>query len=388
MPRHPHTSSHANTLRDDVFSQLVAIARQQTGKIHPLHVGDTYREPLVQARAEAQLTSEHPRLHNYAPVQGEPVLLDAIERRLRKRVGRQVPRDDIQVTSGATSGLSVIASVLFEPGDEVILPSPYWPLIRGIIAGRGAVPVEVPFFDRLSDPTFDPEKAIEQAITDRTVALYINTPNNPSGAILPDDVVAACARVAKKHDLWVLCDEAYEELWFTEERPDPLWDRADLGDRAIAAHTLSKSYGLAGARIGFVHGPSEVMGRIRGAQTFSTYCASRPMQFGAARALDEGDGWLDEARAEYHAAARATAEALGIPAPDGGTFLFFDAAPLLGDAPLLSLLTRCLEAGVLLTPGSASGRDYASWIRLCFTSVPPAELADALETLRPILRRP
>jgi N-succinyldiaminopimelate aminotransferase len=130
------------------------------------------------------------------------------------------------------------------------------------------------------------------------------------------------------------------------------------------------------------------MRAIRGVQTFLTYCAPRPMQLGAARALDEGDAWLAETRGLYAAAAREAAAAIGVPAPEAGTFLFFDAAPFLRTGESLDgLLGRCADAGVLVTPGTAAGRDFATSVRLCFTVVPPAELTDALGRLREVLGR-
>jgi N-succinyldiaminopimelate aminotransferase len=110
------------------------------------------------------------------------------------------------------------------------------------------------------------------------------------------------------------------------------------------------------------------------------------MQFAAARALAEGDAWLDEARRAYADAARAAAAVASVPAPEAGPFLFFDAAPFFWPGEALDgFLERCLEAGVLLTPGPASGRDFESWVRLCFTAVPPGELRQALHRLGDVL---
>ena len=125
---------------------------------------------------------------------------------------------------------------------------------------------------------------------------------------------------------------------------------------------------------------------IRGVQTFYSYCAPRPMQLGAARALAEGDSWLVEARACYREASRAAADALRIAPPEGGTFLFFDARPYLRPGEtLMGFLERCLDAGVMLTPGSASGQAYGDWARLCFTTVPRPDLDAALAQLRGVL---
>ncbi|MFI5308726.1 MAG: pyridoxal phosphate-dependent aminotransferase [Polyangiales bacterium] len=388
MPRFPGHARSAEGLSDRVFGQLVQKSLGSARRVHPLHVGDTYLDPLPAARAEAQRTSDRPRLHNYAPVQGEPELIDAILRKVQRRSGVLLERGNVQVMSGATGGLGVICSALLEPDDELILLAPFWPLIRGAVRLRGAVPVEVPFYTRLAEPAFDPIATLEAAITPRTAAIYLNSPHNPTGAVLPEPVVAAIAALAVRHNLWVLTDEVYEDLWYGAQPPAAIWARAELAGRAIATHSVSKAYGLAGARVGFTHGPTDVMQVIRGVQTFYSYCAPRPMQLGAARALDEGDAWLADARMRYAEAARVSSEALGLPMPAGGTFLFFDASPYLrSDEDLMGFLERCLDAGVMLTPGSASGRDFERWARLCYTSVPPDELGEALDWLKTLLVR-
>ncbi|WP_242337240.1 MULTISPECIES: pyridoxal phosphate-dependent aminotransferase [Anaeromyxobacter] len=387
MPRHPRVAPVVASLSHDVYSALAARARERPGPVHPLHVGDTWLDPLPAARAEAQRADAHPRLHGYAPVQGEPALLAAILRRLASRHGVEVDPACLQVMPGATTGLAIVVGALLSPGDELVVPSPFWPLIRGIAISHGCTSVEVPFFTRFAEPGFDPEAALERAIGPRTAAIYVNAPNNPTGRLLPDAVAEAIAAVARRHDLWVIADEAYEDLVHAGEHR-PLWRRPDLAGRTVVTHTLSKSHALAGARIGYTHGPPEAMRAIRALQFHESYCAARPMQFAAAAALDGGDAWLAEARAAYAAAGRAAAAAVGIPPPEAGTFLFFDAAKAFAPGEgLPGFLERCLEAGVLLTPGPACGRDYESWVRLCFTAVPPDALADALARLSAVLGR-
>lgn len=388
MPRFPLVAPSSEGLHDGVFSRLAARASERGGEVLPLHVGDTWLEPPWAARAEAQLTSAVPRLHNYAPVQGEPLLIDAIVRHVQRRADVRLERELVQVMSGATAALSVIVDALLEPGEEVVIPAPFWPLIRGTIRRRGGCATEIPFFDRLGDSEFDAERALEGAISPKTIAIYVNTPHNPTGAILPASVLDVIARVAQRHDLWLFFDEVYEDLYFTAEPPEPAWTRPDVRGRAIVVHSLSKAFGLAGSRVGFVHGPAVAMKAIRGVQTFSTYCASRPMQLGAAKALDEGGSWLAEARALYREAALETAAAFDVPPPLGGTFLFANIAPYRRpEESTLGFLERCLDAGVLLTPGSASGADYEDWVRVCFTSVKPEDLTEALQRVKRVMRR-
>jgi N-succinyldiaminopimelate aminotransferase len=384
MPRHPDTTPAASEISDRVFGALVAKARARGERVYPLHVGDTYLDPPAIARAP--LPDDVTRPFNYAPVQGEPALLAAVVADLEHRGAARGVGERTQIMPGATAGLTIVCATVLAPGDEVLLPAPFWPLIRGIIRLRGATPIEVPFFDRLNDGSFDPERALESVVTERTTAVYVNTPNNPSGVALPEEVLAAIARVAARHDLWIIGDEAYELLDYRTSAPSPPWARADMAGRTISSHTLSKSYGLAGARIGFTHGPEAVMARVRGVQTFTTYCAPRPMQVVAARVLEQGAPWLARTRDAYARAAHAAASALGVPSPQGGTFLFFDAQRFLRPhETLFELLERCLEHGVLLTPGTACGKDYTSWARLCFTAVAPDELDEALTRLRAAL---
>lgn len=388
MPRFPNISPHADGVSPRVYSSLASRAQERAGVVFPLHVGDTYREPIVTARAESQLSRDVAGLHKYAPVQGEPALIDAFLGFVRERHDVTLHRELVQVMSGATPGMNVVAQVLFDPGDEVLMPSPFWPLSRGVVSTKGAIPVEIPFYTEIDKPDFDAEALLERYVTERTVALYINTPNNPTGRVVPTNVVDAMCRVAARHGLWVLCDEAYEELYFTPTAPEAVWKHPSIADRAVVFHTLSKTYGLAGARVGFTHGPESLMSAVRGMQTFQTYCAPRPMQFGATRALREGHGWVAESRRLYHDAALKTAEALGTHAPEGGTFVFVDVSAHLdpADADCTPFLERCADRGVLVTPGRSCGRHYPKWVRMCFTAVPPDQLDEALARVGPLFR--
>jgi N-succinyldiaminopimelate aminotransferase len=369
-------------LTDAVFSALTLKARQHRGPLYRLSVGDTWMEPHPAAQAQSLHTDDWPLLHAYAPPHGEPVLLDALAARLRGRSPFPISRDAIQVVSGATVGLSLSCQTVLDPGDEVVIPAPFWPLIPGIVASRGGVPVQVAWWTRLDESGFDAEAALEAAVTERTAAIYVNAPHNPTGRILRQAEADAIARVATRHDLWVLADEVYEDLWYGAQPPVPIWTREDLRDRTLATHSLSKAYAMAGARVGYTHGPPDAMRALRAVQTHQVYCAPRPMQVAAARALRQANDWLVAARQAHGEAGRKAARELGLPAPEAGTFLFLDAKAWLEGGSLVPFLERCLEAGVLLTPGSACGKDYASWVRLCFTNVAPPALERALERLK------
>ena len=388
MPRYPALSQASHGLSTRVYTGLLGLAKAHAKEVFALNVGDTYLLPPEPARAESLRCVDLPQLHNYAEVRGEPVLLDAIASDLAAR-DRPVAHERIQVTSGATSGLDLICRTLLSAGDEAIVLAPFWPLIRGVVSATGATAVELPFFTELHKPDFDLERALEAALTPRTAALYLNTPHNPTGVILDDAQLTAIARFVTRHDLWLFCDEAYDQLFFDRAPPRPIWTRADMTERCVVAHTLSKSHAMAGARIGFVHGPSAVMDALSGLQTFATYCAPKPMQIGAARALTEPRAvpFPRKVAAQYAAGADLASQTLRLPRPESGPFLFFDTRAYLAPAETPEQwLERCARAGVVLTPGPSTGQAYADWARLCYTCVEPVALARAMRVLSAITR--
>lgn len=390
MPRYPALSQASHGLSSSVYTSLLALAQQHAPEVFPLHVGDTHLLPPACARAEALRVSDLPRLHNYADVTGDPELVEAIAYDMARR-GRPLDTAHLQVTAGATSGLDLVCRALFAPGDEVLVLAPYWPLIRGIVTASGARAVEVPFFTELDKPDFDVARALESKVTAKTAGIYINQPHNPTGVVLSDAQIDVLADFAEAHDLWVLSDEAYERLSFSAQAPQALYAHPRLGARTLAAHTFSKTYGLAGARVGFVHGAPEGMRAVRDLQTYATYCAARPMQIAAARALrsPQGEAFVAEARQSYRTAAERSARVLGVATPQAGTFAFFDTRPFRREGESAqALLARCAKVGVVLTPGAVTGSDYGDWARLCFTSVPLPTLDRALRALDGALRGP
>jgi N-succinyldiaminopimelate aminotransferase len=387
MPRYPRFSQVADGLSPQVYTSLLALAQQSGRELFALNVGDTHLEPAESASVAGLASARFPGIHRYAEVRGEPSLLDAITHDLARR-GRAVPRDALQVTPGGTSGLDLACRCLLQPGDEVLLLAPYWPLIRGIISASGAAVRELPLFTELRTPGFDLRAALEAARSANTSAIYVNSPNNPSGVVLTEREIDVLADFCSAHGLWLLSDEAYERLHYDDTPAPAVWMHPALRERSLVVHTLSKSYGLSGARIAYLHAPREVLAALSGLSTFTNYCAARPMQVAAARVLthDDGEAWVQSTRRAYREAATRTAEALGVPRPESGTFLFFDTRPYRRSGETAhQLLERIARAGVVLTPGSAAGRDYGDYARLCFTAVSAPVLERALATLRGVL---
>ncbi len=381
MPRFPHTAPSIAAISGSVYSSLVDRLAGYRGEIYPFHIGDTWMEPAPGTRMEDLSVAEYPGMHRYAPVAGRRDLVDAIIERTRAVTGSATERREVLVAAGATGALGAVVGAIVEPGDEVLLLSPYWPLIAGIVRSFRAHPVAVPFLGRADSP----ESAVEIAaarLTPRTVAVYWNTPNNPSGRVIPRPWIEALVDWARRENLWILPDEVYEHYVFDGEQP---YARPLAPERTFSVHSFSKAYGMAGNRCGYAIGPAEKMAEVRKVSTHTFYSTPTASQIAALRALQgPGEDWAREACASYREIGRAAAARLGVEAPQGSTFLFLDLSRRLDGAGLGGFLERAADRGLLLAPGPSFG-PYPEHVRLCFTAAPPDVTDRGVQVLADLL---
>ncbi len=381
MPRPPHFTERVQRMPGAVYSPFADRLRDHPGPLYPLHVGDTWMTPCDGARMEDLRSEAHAGLHNYCDTRGLPALVDALVEKVRTRAAVACEREQVLVTAGATAGLSCALGAIATAGEEVLTLAPFWPLIRGIVQTYGAVPVEVPFYDRV-DSAEAAVEAVAARCSERTVALYVSTPSNPTGVVLPERWLEALARFAEERDLWLISDEVYEDFVYRGEHV-PLARLAEA--RTLSVHSFSKAYGMAGNRVGYLVGPEPLIAEARKIGTHSFYNAPTAGQLAALRALEGGGAWQAEARRSYRQVGEAAAKALGLSEPEGSTFFFIDVRERLDERGLYGVLEDCFEAGVLVAPGSSSGTDYGDWIRLCYTVMPPDDVAEAVRRLAGVL---
>jgi len=393
VPRFPGLSAPTRSLGTSILDGLKRRAAAFAGPVIPLHIGDTHLAPPERSRLGALgfSTGGDPDLYRYSPPPGKQQLLDAVVEKLERR--NRLPfadPDHVQVTVGATHALACAVRALLDPGDHILLPSPYWPHIRGVAIAAGVRPVEVPFSHALlREPGADPEQLLEEFITPHTAALYLCTPNNPDGKVMTEAELAAVARAAERHDLWVLSDEVYEDLLHDGRRHVSIASLPGMAERTLTVFSFSKSYGLAGLRVGYAVGPEDAMGALRKMSHHTIYCVPRAMQRAALVALETGAEFLARTQALYQSLRDATHERLAdlCLRPEGSTYLFLDLSRhrRRGEEDALALLERIADAGVLLAPGVSFGHDYRDWARLCFTSVERPRLEEALDRIARVL---
>ena len=366
MPRPPDYDPSAVRMPGSPFSAAVIAAPPEFA----LHVGDSWRAPAECARTERFAEAEHPGLHRYPSTQGMPELIEAVVAKLGSANALAAQPENVLITAGATGALSCAIGSLASPGDEILILAPFWPLIRGMVRTFRAVPVEVPFYDRVASAA-EAVEAVRSRHSPRCVALYVSTPSNPSGRLLPGEWLEALADFARRENLWLLSDEVYEDYAYAAPH-------VSLGrfapERTFSAFSFSKAYAMAGDRIGYLHGPSMGIAHARKIATHTFYTAPTVGQRAALGALTGASAWLAETRASYRHAGSDAARTLGVAVPQGGCFLFLP----LGGRSVDAFLDACLAEGVALAPGSASGEAYTDWVRLCFTALPPERMGEAV----------
>ena len=393
MAKYPDLSAAAQSLPLSIFARLYERLDRFRGDVIPLQIGDTYLVPPRQARLAALGFDEDDDeriLYRYAKPPGDNGLIAALVEKLQQTNGLAITASNIQITAGATHALSCVIRALMDPGDEVLLLTPYWPLIRGIARSVVVHPVEVPFSQPvLQRAQLDVEGQIERFVTPKTSAIYLCNPNNPDGLVLSRQVLGAIAKVAQHHGLWVISDEVYELFTYDGRQHCSIATLPGMEDRTVTTFSFSKSYAQAGLRVGYVVGPQEAIAAIRKISNHTIYNVPQAMQNAALAALTHGDDFVAEARTCYQRARDVAVEALDLSVgiPQGSTYLFVNLSPWVSPEAdsCLRILEKFAEVGVLLAPGHAFGRQYANWARLCFTAVPLARLREGIARINEVL---
>jgi len=376
VPRFPDISTAGTNVPASIFARLREHLARFPGDIIPFQIGDTHLAPaanLVDVEWAAMSPAD---LYAYGSPNGWAPLVDAVVAKARARNAIDVTVSGVQIACGATHALSCAVQGICNPGDEIILLTPHWPLIKGMALGFNLVPIEVPFGDL---------DALARAITPRTAAIYYATPNNPDGVMLSRAQLTEIAALAARNDLWILADEVYEDYAYDGEHVS-IASLPGAAERTVTVFSFAKSYAQAGLRVGYALGPDGLIATIKKLVNHSIYNVPVAMQRGAHAALTGGAGFLAAARTAYLAARDRARARLVAPAavPPGGAYLWVDFRRWAGD-DCMAVLERCAAAGVLIAPGSAFGDACTAYARLCFTGVPPERLDEGIDRVNAVL---
>ena len=325
--------------------------------------------PPPAAVVEQAITSLRAGRTKYASGRGEVATLDAVATYLARRSGLDVTSDQVACTSGTQHALYATITTLVEHGDEVLVPDPYYATYEGVVAASGASFVAVP---TLPEHQFHlTVEALEAAITPRSRLLLINTPGNPTGAVMTEAEIDAIGQVCERHDLWIVCDEVYAALTFDVPFSSP-FDRPQLRHRAVSVASISKSHALPGFRSGWAAGPAEFVRRLTlvsetmlfGIQPFLLDALVVALSQDHPEVAHQRD--VFRVRAQAMVATMAGSHAVSVHMPEGGMFVMADvrATGLSGLDFAWRLLDQC---GVVVMPGESFGSRGAGHVRLALT---------------------
>jgi aspartate aminotransferase len=333
--------------------------------------------PDVAAKAIARAVKEGRT--RYAHMAGLPELREALSRKFALENGVVHGPDEIIVTSGAKQAVFTALTAVLAPGDEVLIPSPYWVTYPEAVSLLGGVPVEIPArFENGFKITPDQLRA---AITPRSKLLLLNSPNNPTGAVYSRAELEAIAAVVVEHDLYVLSDEIYEHILYgTAKHVSPAALSPEMAARTATINGFSKAFAMQGLRLGYVGAPSPWAKAMVAVQSHAAHHPSTLSQYAALACLGATGEIYPAMRAHYAAARELTLSRLrGIPglrfnAPDGAFYAFIGVEELLPATAngkrienSIALAEYLLESCNLVTvPGAGFGRE--GYLRLSFAN--------------------
>lgn len=339
----------------------------------------TTPEPYI----EAAFGAARKGATHYTPTTGIPALRRAIAERLRADYGiERDPDREVMVTVGAVGALAAACLAVVQPGDEVLVPDPGWPVYRSQVALAGGVVVPVPL--REENGFHMRAEDVEARITPRTRALIVNSPHNPTGAVLTEEELRAIAGVAHRHGLVVISDEVYEKLLYDGRRHFPLAAIPEIGPQLITISAVSKTYAMTGWRLGYACAAPELISAMARIQECLASCPPSVSQQAALAALAGDQAPVEAMRSEYDRRRRFLVEGLNrLPGvtcttPEGA-FYVFPSVRALG-RPSAAVAEELLEREQVVTvPGSGFGEAGEGYLRLSY--------ATSLEVLAEALRR-
>lgn len=325
----------------------------------------------------------------YTPWTGIPELRAAIAEKLRTENGITVdPDSEVLVTAGAQEALMTVLMTLLDPGDEALTPSPHYDEYTrdASILGGTLVPVPTTLESNFTIRAAD----LEAALTPRTKALVIVTPNNPTGTVLSEATLREIAALAQERDLIVISDEIYEYYVYDGHRHISLASLPGMRERTITINSFSKSFGMTGLRLGYIAAPAPLIEAMLPFHHAMMICANVVAQMGGLAALRQPRDWFASVLTEYDRRRRlwmTTLDEIGLPysEPQGAYYVFIDIRPT--GLSSRDFVTRAREeARLVFQPGTIGGGAGEGFIRGALTQGSP-QFEEGLERFAAFVRK-
>jgi len=277
--------------------------------------------------------------NKYTPTQGIPELREKIASHLKKK---RIHFEEVMVTAGVTGGLLLASLALINPGDEIIIPDPYFVMYEYQVLLMGGVPV---FVDTYPDFSLREEELVRK-ISKRTKCIIINSPNNPTGAIYPEEDLKTVVRIARERDLLILSDDIYDNFVFDEPSCPCI---GQLYEKTLTFGGFSKGWAMTGWRLGYVAGPREILQQMITLQQYTFSSVSSFAQKAAVKALDFNMGdYIQRYKKKRDLIYEGLREKFRVQKPQGAFYIFPEVPGRNGDA----FVERALQNNLFVVPGS------------------------------------
>lgn len=325
---------------------------------------------------------------HYTPSRGYTDLIQELSRSIKEHSGLELDESRLLITHGGMGGLTACLRAVLEPGEEALVPEPHFPSYKAQIAFAGGEMVYIP--TSFEDGFILRPEAVEKVLTPKTKILIVNTPNNPTGSVIPGQVLDDLAEIAVKHDLLALSDEVYDRLVF-KGRHESIYTRPGMSERTVVVNSFSKTFAMTGWRLGYAYGPAWLIEEMLKVVTYQTSCASSVSQRAALTALRADQGQFEAMWKEFQERCDLVFQRLkkmpGIRVhPTAGSFYIFpNISEITSDCERFALDLLAQEQ-VVVVPGAAFGPSGKGCVRLACT-VNKDRLAEAMDRLERFVRR-
>ncbi|MBL7170191.1 MAG: pyridoxal phosphate-dependent aminotransferase [Candidatus Aenigmarchaeota archaeon] len=308
---------------------------------------------------------------HYSPPAGRTETKQAIAKKLRKDNKINVSPDEIVVTCGSQEALFLATLSLIDPGEKMIVPNPGFLAFIPMVETLTGVPVSIPLREE-NGFEFDPEE-LEKLIDRRTRIILINSPSNPTGGILKRKTLEKLADIAIQHDLVIFSDEAYEKLLYDNKKHISIASLNGMKERVLTFQSFSKTYAMAGFRLGYVAGPKDLIQAMTRLHIYTTVCAPTVSQLAAIEALAGDQSCVREMRKEYDRRRKLITKRLGeIPKisclkPEGAFYAFPNITGLrMSSVQAANFFLK--KAKVLVVPGTEFGKYGEGYVRMSYAT--------------------
>ncbi|MFW6074724.1 MAG: pyridoxal phosphate-dependent aminotransferase [Chloroflexota bacterium] len=323
-----------------------------------------------------------------APARGLPEFREAVARKLARENNIEAdPESEILITTGSQEGLFLLIQALLDPGDEILVPDPRYPSYDAAIQVAEAEMVLVPThaengFELQADE-------VERRLTERSKALLLITPSNPTGAVITPQTLRRIAEIAQERDLFVISDEIYEHYLFDGAEHLSIGSLPGMQERTITISSLSKAYAMTGWRLGYLAAPEPFIDAVANLKWTLNRHTPTVSQWAGVAALDGPQDCIAEMRLEYDRRRRALVDALremgfAVRDPRGAFYVWADISSTGLDAMSLSYLWL-RDAGVMAFPGTGFGEQWSGYMRFTLRQ-PEHVLVQAAERIERVLR--